>query len=134
MTNYGMTDANLIFSDAQAETTAAAHDSTNIIDLGSIGEVAKGRNLKLVIAVNTAVTSDGSATVTFSLQSCATVGGSYTTHYSTPAIAKTALTQGALVLAMPLPEGLKRFVKVVYTIGTAALTAGKFDAFLQAAA
>jgi len=134
MTNYGMTDAHLIFSDAQAETTAAAHDSTNIIDLGSIGEVAKGRNLKLVIAVNTTVTSSGSATVAFSLESCATVSGSYTQHYTTPAIGKATLVAGYLVLAMPLPEGLHRFVKVVYTIGTAALTAGKFDAFLQIAA
>jgi hypothetical protein len=40
-------------------------------------------------------------------------------------------TQGYVALQIPLPAGLKRYVKVTYTVATAALTAGKFSAFIS---
>lgn len=126
-------DKELMFSDAQAKATGvfdstAAFDSTNVVDLGAAGD-ARGQELYLVIGVDTAVQSAGSATVDFSLQTSAD-NSSYSTLFSTGDIAKAALVAGANVAKVKLPLGVKRYLKVVYTVGTAALTAGKFDAFL----
>lgn len=129
-------DQQLTFSDAQAKATgvfdsAADFDSTNIVDLSAAGD--RLEDMYLVIRVDTAVQSAGSATVGFSLQTCATINGTYSTLLSTAAIAKTSLTANTEVLKARVPLGVKRFLKVVYTVGTAALTAGKFDAFLTPA-
>ena len=40
-----------------------------------------------------------------------------------------SLTAGANLWQTPLPAGLKRYTRVAWRVGTAALTAGKFTAF-----
>ena len=87
------------FSAAQAETTQAAHDSTNILDLGANGDSLVKRGV-VHIQVNTAVTSAGAGTVAFSIETCATVGGSYTQLWTTAAIAKTTLVAGLFWLSL----------------------------------
>jgi len=124
-------DKNLEFSDAQAETTQAAHDSTTVLDLGvAAPNIGAGTPVWLVIRVNEAVTSDGSATVTFDVQDSANNSAFASIGLLTGAIAKATLVAGYVVMKVPLPASIRRYVKIVYTIGTAALTAGKFDAFL----
>ncbi len=118
-------DKYLTFSEEQAVTATA--DSTNILDLRDNGDDI-GRLLNLILMVVAAAEASGSATVTFSVQTCATVGGSYDTIYTSAAIGKAALTAGARPVDIALPAGLKRFVKVVYTVATGPLTAGTFTA------
>ena len=87
--------------------------------------------LWLVVAVQTTVTSDGNATVTFALQTDSAVNfATAETLLATAAIAKASLTAGTQVIRARIPMGCKRYLRVLYTIGTAVLTAGKFDAYL----
>lgn len=122
-------DKELVFSDAQAETTVAVHESDNIIDLTAAGDAID--SLWLVVAVQTTVTSDGNATVAFALQTDSAANfATADTLLSTAALAKTALTAGTQVIRTRIPMGCKRYLRVTYNIGTAVLTAGKFDAYL----
>ncbi len=135
-----MMDEKLIFSDAQAETTVAEHDSTNVIDQGAgtdafgnalIADAGSGGDIWLNVVVTEAVTSGGSATVQFKLEQ-STDNSTFTDSILiTAAIAKTTLAAGYTVIKAPLPSGLNRYLKMTYTIGTAALTAGKFTAYLS---
>lgn len=117
------------FSDAQAETTIATHASTNDIDLGVAGDAAN--ELYLVICVHTKYESDGAATVNFQLSTSAVE----TTHtnpvilWQTGVLAKTELTKGKKWIVR-VPKGALQFLRVNEIIGTAVLTAGKFNAFL----
>lgn len=120
-------DNQLELSDGQAETTVAAHDSDNIIDQGVASDAAK--EMYLIIQVDEAVTSGGAATVTFSLQDSPD-NSTYTAKWTSAAIGKATLVAGYQVVAMRLPQDMNRYIKVVYTIGTAVLTAGSFSAFL----
>jgi hypothetical protein len=89
----------------------------------------------LVIQVDTAVTSDGSATVSFELASDAgasiATDGSATVHFATGAIPKATLVAGYTAVAVALPMGpYERYLGILQNVGTAALTAGKVNAFL----
>ena len=121
------------FSDAQAPDTVATHASTNVVDLKALGKI-EGKPYYLHIKVNTAVTSYGSATVTFLFQTDSAENfGSATTLWTSAAIGKATLVAGYEVIRLPINGlNLNRYLRVAYTIGTAALTAGKFDAFLSA--
>lgn len=124
-------DATLVFSDAQAETTQAAHDSDNIVDCGlANANLGAGTPKWLVVSVNTAFTTSASGTLTVALQDCATVGGSYATVIAGETHAVTALVKGFKILCVPLPAEHARFLKLVYTIGTGAMTAGAIDAYI----
>lgn len=121
------------FSDAQAPDTVAAHASTNVVDLKAAGAI-EGKPYYLHIKVNTTVTSDGSATVTFAFQTDSAENfGSAVTLWTSAAIGKATLVAGYEVVRLPINGlPLKQYTRVLYTVGTAALTAGKFDAFLSA--
>lgn len=124
-------DKQLILAEAQAETTQAAHVTTNVIDLGAAGDSDK--ELFLNIRVDTAPTSGGAATVAFSLvTSAAEALTSATTLFSTAALTYSDLTAGYKIQTR-LPRGLKRFLGGYITIAGADLTAGKFDMFLTEA-
>jgi len=136
-------DDRLEFCDATALNTGAAGSYLigDVIDTapatisGNTTSDLEGSCMYLVIQVDTAVTSAGSATVQFSLcsdaQAAIAVDGSQTTHFSTAAIGKATLVAGHRVCAVELPSGsYERYVGVVQTTGTAALTAGKVNAFL----
>lgn len=127
-----MIDSKLEFSDAQEFTTAEAHDSENILDLG-IADPNKGAGTPVFVDahVNTDFASDGSATLKTELQHCDTVDGSYSTLISSGEIAVDDLVAGKALLDDVLPKEHKRFLKIVYTVGTAAMTAGAVDAMLR---
>ena len=116
-----------VLSKAQAETTVTTHDSTNVIDLGA-AHVAQG--LKLLISVAADLTSDGSATVAFDIKTGSTTACS-TTLYSIAAAAYSGMDAGDMIVEYIFPWEIERYVKVVYTIAGAALTAGSFNAWID---
>jgi len=125
-------DIDLTFSDAQAITTAAATPSTNIVDLVSAG-VFVDQDVEFCARVNTTCTSDGSATVTCTLQMDNDAAfGSPTTVQASSAIAVASLVGGYTFLNIRLPvSSLERYLRVLWTVAVADLTAGKFDAQLN---
>jgi hypothetical protein len=116
----------------------------DVIDLGAppqgsvFRDVGNGEPVYLVITIDTAVTSGGAATVSFVLvsdaQAAIAVDGSASQHFATAAIAKATLVAGfqVAVIALPMDGGVpyERFLGILQNVGTAALTAGKFNAFL----
>lgn len=126
------------FADATALSTAATGRALvgDVIDLGATSQdIGTGEDLYVVIQVDTAVTSGGSATVSFELasdaQAAIATDGTATVHFATAAIAKATLVAGYLVAAIKLPAGdYERYLGILQNVGTAALTAGKVNAFL----
>lgn len=122
------------FADATALNTGAA-GSYAVGDVLATDSVNVGPEIFLVIQVDTAVTSGGSATVQFHLVSDSTsslaTDGSATYHWSSAAIPKATLVAGYTVAVVPLPSGTyEGYLGILQTTGTAALTAGKINAFL----
>jgi hypothetical protein len=126
------------FADALALSTAGTGIANvgDIIDLGAgskpLNDIA---DLYLVITIDTAVTSGGAATVQFLLVSdsgAIATDGSATQHWASAAIPKATLVAGYVVAVVPLPKQplYERYLGVQQNVGTAALTAGKFNAFL----
>jgi hypothetical protein len=130
------------FADATALSTAG----TGLALVGDVVNlsVAKGvganidKPLYLVISVDTAVTSAGAATVAFVLasdaQAAIATDGSATEHFRTRAIPKATLVAGyQLVFAVPPPPpDYEQYLGILQDVGTAALTAGKINAYLTA--
>ena len=115
------------FSSDQAVTATAA--STNYINFGDAKDHAKGNPLMLEVVVTQTVTADGSATVTFALESDST--SSFTPDVTFPlsgVIGKAVLVAGYVVYRGAIPQGLLQYAQVKYTVATGPLTAGKFSA------
>lgn len=124
------------FCDATALNTGAAGTYLigDVIDTGGDG-LNDVDNLYLVIQVDTAVTSGGAATVQFQLasdaQAAIATDGSATVHAASAAIPKATLVAGYDALVVELPKGTyERYLGILQVTGTAALTAGKVNAFL----
>jgi len=124
------------FADATALSTAATGLALvgDVIDLGTDG-VNDVEGMYLVVTVDTAVTSAGSATVEFQLasdaQAAIAVDGSATVHAKSAAIPKATLVAGYQAFVVALPKGqYERYLGILQNVGTAALTAGKVNAFL----
>lgn len=121
------------FSSGQS-IVAAAGDvvSTNIYDTGAAADVGIGEELYIVARIGTAVTSGGAATVQVVLQTADDAG--FTTNLTefplSSALALAALTANTEIVKSRLPIGLRRYLRIVYRIGTAATTAGTVDAFI----
>lgn len=124
-------DTKLIFSEAQAATGASSVVSDYTLNVGAEGD-AISKDMYLVVLCDTAADSAGdAATVTVSLQTDdADTFGSATTLFATGAIAQASCVAGAVLAKVKVPIGVEQYLRVVYTIGTENLTAGKFDAFL----
>lgn len=128
-------DSRLEFCDAVALNTGAAGTYLlgSQIDLGTDG-VNDVDSVYLVVNVDTAATSGGSATLQISLASDDTASISTTTstiHYTSAAIAVASLTAGTYVSRVELPKGTyERYLGILQITGTAAFTAGKINAFL----
>lgn len=126
-------DKKLMFSDSQAITATA--DSTNILDLGAHGDDIQ-RELTLFVQFRGTVESGGQSTlvITLNTDDALNAGGTDlaadNTLWTSASIAKTALTDGAMLVKMPLPPGIQRYLRLTYTVGTANLTAGAIDAGL----
>lgn len=126
------------FADAAALNTGAAgsYRIGNVIDLEKTGlDLGAGEPLYLVISVDSAASSGGSATAAFSLasdaQAAIATDGTATVHVKTDAIPVAQLTAGKRIITVALPGGAyERYLGILQTTGTAAFTGGAIDAFL----
>ncbi|MGL3999847.1 Bbp16 family capsid cement protein [Pantoea eucalypti] len=122
-------DKLLMFSEAQAVTASAA--STDVIDLGPIDgtrrDIGVGYPLELFVNVNTTAAAAGAATVNIQLQTSPD-NSTWTTLTSSGDLALSALTSGKRVMSQKVPQGVQRYLRVNYVVGTGPLTAGAFTA------
>jgi hypothetical protein len=117
-------DAMFLYSENQAETTVAAHDSTNTYDHGSQA-LPINQPLWLEFTITTTVTSGGAATLQVKYFNDAVE------LYDSGAIALATLVAGYKI-QIPISSALVDGVtKLEYTIGTAVLTAGAWSAALK---
>lgn len=135
-------DSKLLLAEDLAPGNVGAHDSTNILDLGTgldafgaasaLSRPGEGGENWLNIVITTAIAATGGAAeVAWELQDCDTVGGSYANAgVSTGAIAKASLTAGTIVYSAPLPSDLREFVKLVCTVTTNNITSGAYSAWI----
>lgn len=130
----GMLDSEIIFSSAQAVTATGDTASTNVYDCGGAngqGDNGQtGENLWINAFVNTTATSGGSATIQAVFQDSAD-NATFADVVSGPAVAVASATAGTPLLQIQPPPGTREFWRIVYRIGTAVLTAGKFDAYVS---
>lgn len=122
-------DKLLMFSEAQAVTASAA--STDVIDLGPIDgtrrDIGVGYPLEFWATVNTTAAAAGAATVNIQLQTSPD-NSTWTTLTSTGDMGLSALTAGKRVMSQKVPQGVQRYLRVNYVVGTGPLTAGAFTA------
>lgn len=113
-------------SEEQAITATA--DSTNVIDTGAAG-MNNGQAVELLAQVEEAFTAAGAATLTVSLVTATDAAfTSPVTLLTTPAIPKATLVRGYQLPLSYLPANLLRYFKLVYTVATGPMTAGKINA------
>lgn len=119
-------DKFLFMSDAQAVTTTA--DSTNVLDFEADGD-ARVKQAWWVVRLNkgfgTSANTLAIALHTASASSFAALEG-----MSMAATATSSLTtDGDVLIKRPIPLGVKRYLKTVYTCSDT-LTTGKVDSFI----
>ncbi|CNE70810.1 Bbp16 family capsid cement protein [Yersinia kristensenii] len=122
-------DKLLMFSESQAVTTTAA--STDVIDLGPIKgtrrDIGVGTPIEFWATVNTTATAAGAATLSVQLQTSADNAAWATLYDSSPQPVAT-LKAGKWLLSTKVPQGVLRYLRVNYVVGTGPLTAGAFTA------
>jgi hypothetical protein len=133
----GMLDSELIFSAAQTPTAVGDTPSTNVYDTGSAAGNAQEaeaalttENLWLNVICNTVPTSGGSATIQAVLQDSPD-NATWTDRLLGGAVSYSNVTKGLALLQAQPPVGTQRYWRIAYRIGTAALTAGAFDAYVS---
>ncbi len=146
-------DALLQFDNAASLAIAAGTQaSTNVIDFGgpaipSLANLQGARDmgigddpaLKMLVLVTTTFTSGGAGTLSVALQG-ATDNGSgapatFNTWWTSPAFALATLNAGSRLFDMDFPRppdgiAIPRFVRLLYTVGVATMTAGNISAFI----
>ncbi len=121
-----MEDKFLMMSDAQAITATA--DSTNVLDFGDDGD-ARIKQAWWVVRLNTGFATS-SNTLAISLQTAAASSFAELPGMSLAATATSSLlSAGTVLIKRPIPLGMKRYLKTVYT-ASAALETGKVDSFI----
>lgn len=124
-------DSQLLFSDAQAVTAAAA--STNSIDLGAVRDIGTGESLYVVCSVDVAMT-DGSSdsTLVVSLEGDSTT--TFTPDGTDTLFTFPALSAAGTVKYARLDPGMAalafRYIQLRYTPANGSLTTGSFTSFI----
>jgi len=114
------------------QAVTASAPSTDVIDAGATKNAAIGRDigagtqLYMEFTVSSAATAAGAATVTFSVQDSADNSTFADVIVSAP-ISLANLTAGRSYY-LPLPPGLRRYIRGNYTVATGPLTGGTFNA------
>ena len=116
-------DKDNLFSNEQAVTASAA--SSNALDLGAAGD-AIGQELTIHAVVTTSFATLTSLTI--KVQTSAN-GTDYTDLLLSAAIPVASLVAGKEVFTVRVPQGLKRYVRLHYTVTGSNATAGKITAF-----
>lgn len=127
----GMIDNYTKLASEQAVTSTGDTASTNVYDAGSVHTADIGAADEVwvnAVVGATAVTSAGSATVQAVLQDSAD-NSSWADVLAGPVVPKASCVAGAVLLQSCLPVGLRRYTRLVWRVGTAALTAGTFTGY-----
>lgn len=124
-------DTQETFSAAQS-VAAAAGDivSTNVYDTGAAADSGAGEPFYIYAKLNAAVTSGGAATLQVVLQDSADNATFADVQTLTPALALAALTANKELCRARIPVGIRRYLRLVYRIGTATTTAGTASAYI----
>ena len=121
-------DKFLQVSAGQAITVTAP--STDVIDAGATKSASIGRDIgsgePLYLEVSVATTMTGAGTLTIALQDSAD-NSSFADVLALPAIAVAALTAGKTYY-LPLPAGMRRYIRANYTITSGPFTGGTLNA------
>lgn len=119
-------DNNLVLSAAQIVTATA--DSQNIVDTLNAGNT-QSPSARIRASMKVAATDSGSdATVTVAISTSADLV-TWVVLSQTAAIAFAALSPaGSVLLDSAIPNGSRRYIKLVYTVASGPLTAGSIDA------
>lgn len=129
----GMVDSSLRLSAAQAVTGLGDIASTGTLDLGtSFQDMGLTSDLWAVAVCTAAATSAGAATVQAALQDSAN-GSTWADLLLGPVLPVASAKPGVKLLETQPPNNHRRYLRMVYRIGTAALTGGQFDAFITTA-
>lgn len=122
-------DQNLVLSDAQAVTATAV--STKSIDTTTaLRNIGSGNQIEVLVAVGTAFTAAGAATMTIALQDSAD-NTTFADVLVSPAIAVASLAAGFEALRVRVPATTRRYIALNYTIATGPMTAGALTAVLE---
>ncbi len=125
-------DNDLVFSDAQAVTASAASASLDMRT--ATRNAGAGEPVHLVCVVSATAASAGATTLDVALQDSADNSSFADTAVKQSAIPKASLVAGFEILRVSLPRGLRRYLRVNYTVNTANFTAGTFSAYLTVGA
>jgi hypothetical protein len=132
---------------------AGTQASANVLDYGITSGIPTSANgggardmgigddpaLKLLVQVGTTFTSAGAATLSVAIQGAPDNGsgapGTFVTWWVSPAYALAALNAGSRLLDMDFPRPpdgvvVPRYVRLLYTVGAATLTAGTINAYV----
>lgn len=127
--------------------------SQNVIDWGINSGIPSSANgggardmgigdnpaLKLLVVVTTTFTSGGAGTLAVALQGAVDNGAgapaAFSTWWSSPAYALATLNTGSRLLDMDFPRppdgiAIPRFVRLLYTVAGAAMTAGNLSSYV----
>ncbi|ABY97655.1 hypothetical protein HMH05_25935 [Pseudomonas sp. SbB1] len=130
-----ITDKLNMFSGLAGQAVTASAASTDVIDLGPLThgntrrDIGAGEPLFLVVCVLLAAAAAGAATVNFQLQT-SDDNATWVTLYDSGAKALADLAVGKQPVAVGLPRGVRRYLRLNYSVGTGPLTAGTFWAGL----
>jgi len=119
-------DKMLELSDKQAITATAV--STNVIDAGgtraaNIGrDIGAGTALFAALTINTTLAAAGAATLRLTLQD-SDDNVTFVDRVSTADLAIADLTAGKKQF-LPIPPGMRRYIRGNYTVGTGPFTGG----------
>jgi hypothetical protein len=126
-------DKNSQFSIDQAFTTVATHVSDTIVDTVKLGDAVNELYFECRVG-STGVTANSGSTLTVRLLASDNPDGVTTpdTLFESSALdAASGIAAGTLIALIRLPKNIaKRYMSVTYTVGTATLKTGKFNAYM----
>jgi len=128
----GMLDNQAKFSVAQAVTSTGDTASTNVYgqDFAAASDFGLADAHWINAVVNTTFTSGGSATIQAVLQDSAD-NSTFADVLAGPVVPVASATAGAVLLQACPPLGLRQYIRIAYRVATAAMTAGKVDAYIS---
>lgn len=118
-------DKKLQLTGASGQAVTASAATTDVIDVGNAySDIGSSDQLYAAFTVAADATAAGAATVVFSLQDSAD-NSTFTDVLASPAIGKATLVAGYQYI-IPVPAGMRRYVRGYFTVATGPLTAGTF--------
>lgn len=134
-------DSKLVLSSAQAQTSVATHDSTNVLDFGAADpNTGTGSPLWITVACQTALSGASGTTLQVKVMHATSAAGTYACLFETPVFTNSNFTgtssifqaaAGTNLINQPLPAEHRRAIKVSYVIGTTVMASGAWDAYVH---